>query len=243
MHFENTERWKHLPLFLRPDDSASPAFAEAIQGRSCRRGALIVEAGEPAVGLYVIVSGRVRVLLDDDEGRELTIGTLDAGEFFGESSVIAGAVHACSIEAEEACELAFVPREALLQHVLNDAAAASELLAGVVARLTAAHASLARLGLKNVYGRVVCIVLEKARETNGEWIVDVSSAEIASLVGASREMVSRVVKDLIERRIVRRRKRKLVIVDRSALTARGSFQRPSLARRRTESESRISAST
>ena len=106
------------------------------------------------------------------------------------------------------------------------------MLAAVVARLTAAHGTLARLGLRNVYGRVVCVMLEQARESGGEWIVDMSSADIASMVGSSREMVSRVVKDLIERRIVRRRKRRLVVLDRAALVARESFQRPGFARSR-----------
>ena len=243
MHFDHDEQWKHLPLFLRLGSSACSTLGAAIQERTCRRGALVVEAGEPAVGLYTIVAGRVRVLLDDGEGRELTIGTLGAGEFFGESSVIPGAVHTSSIEAEESCKLLFIPREALFRYVLNDAVAASEMLAAVVARLTAAHGNLARLGLKNVYGRVVCVILEEACAPKGEWIVGVSSAEIASRVGASREMVSRVVKDLIERRIVTRRKRRLVILDRPALAARGSFQRPSFTRRDMQPEHRIAAGT
>ena len=244
MHFDHDERWKQLPLFLRAgSSSAGSALGAAIQERTCRRGALVVEAGEPAVGLYTILAGRVRVLLDDGEGRELTIGTLGPGEFFGESSVVPGGVHTSSIEAEEPCKLLFIPREALFRHVLNDAVAASEMLAAVVARLTAAHGSLARLGLKNVYGRVVCVILEEARASDGEWIVGVSSAEIASRVGASREMVSRVVKDLIQRRIVIRRKRRLVILDRAGLATRGSFQRPSFTRRDVQLERRIAAST
>jgi CRP-like cAMP-binding protein len=243
MQFDNAERWRRLPLFLRLESGTCSALAAAVQERAYRRGALIVEAGEPAAGLYLIVSGRVRVLIDDGDGRELTIGTLGAGEFFGESSVIPGAVHASSIEAEAPCELAFVPRQALLQYVLNDAGAAAEMLAAVVGRLTAAHGSLGRLGLRNVYGRVVCVILEQAREADGEWLVEVRSAEIASMVGASREMVSRVVKDLIERRIVRRRKRKLVVLDRAALVAQGAFQRPGFARRRMEPDRRIVAST
>jgi CRP-like cAMP-binding protein len=243
MQFDNAQRWKHLPLFLGLESGACSALAATVQERAFRRGALIVEAGEPAAGLYVIVSGRVRVLLDDGDGRELTIGTLGAGDFFGESSVNPGAVHASSIEAEEPCELAFVPRQALLQYVLKDAAAAAEMLAAVVNRLTAAHGSLARLGLRNVYGRVVCVILEQAREANGEWIVDLRSPEIAAMVGASREMVSRVVKDLIGRRIVRRHKRKLVVLDRAALVTQGSFQRPGFARRRVEPDRRFAAST
>ena len=73
-------------------------------------------------------------------------------------------------------------------------------------------------------------MLESIRESDGESVIEIGSPEIASRVGASREMVSRVVKDLIERKIVRRRKRKLVVLDRAALAEQGSFQRPTFAR-------------
>jgi CRP-like cAMP-binding protein len=179
-------------------------------------------------------------VLEDGDARALTIGTLGPGEFFGESCVTPHGIHAATVEAELNCNLAFISREVLVRYVLSNAAAASAMLNAVITRLGAAHTSLARLGLKNVYGRVVCTMLESIREADGELIIDVGSPEIASRVGASREMVSRVVKDLIERKIVRRRKRKLVVLDRAALAARGAFQRPTFARARSEPHSVMS---
>jgi CRP/FNR family transcriptional regulator, cyclic AMP receptor protein len=238
MHaFGNLDLMKYLPSFLQLQDGTRSSLAAALQHRTCRPGTLVVEAGETASGLYVVISGHVKLLLEDGDGRVLTIGRLGPGEFFGEASVLPGTVHAANVEAEQPCVLAFIPHEALARYVLTNAAATSAMLGTVVARLTAAQANLARLGLKNVYGRVVCIMLESVRESDGEYIVDIGSPEIASRVGASREMVSRVIKDLIERKIVRRRKRKLLVLDRAALADRGAFQRPTFAHISAESRS------
>ncbi|MGZ8204204.1 MAG: Crp/Fnr family transcriptional regulator [Burkholderiales bacterium] len=220
-----SEVLRNLPLFSALQGSAFAALAATVQQRSCRRRAMLVEAGDPAAGLHVILSGRVRLLVEESDGRELTIGTLSAGEFFGESCLLAGGAHASSVEAEDACELAFIPREALHRYVLSDANAASAMLTAVVARLAGAHERLVRLGLMNVYGRVVCAMLEAVRESDGECIVDMGSEEIAALVGASREMVSRVVRDLIDREIVERRKRRLAVLNRAALAELAAFHR------------------
>jgi CRP-like cAMP-binding protein len=231
MHaFSNVDLMKNLPSFLQFQDGTRSLLAATLQHRICRPGTLVVEAGEAAAGLYVILSGGVKLVVEDGDGRALIIGRLGRGEFFGESSILPEGTHAASVEAEHGCELAFLPREALARYVLTNAAAATAMLGAVVDRLTAAHGNLARLGLKNVYGRVVCVMLESIRESDGESVIEIGSPEIASRVGASREMVSRVIKDLIERKIVRRRKRKLVVLDRAALAEQGSFQRPTFAR-------------
>lgn len=233
MHtFGSIDLLKYLPPFLQLQDGNRSLLAAALQHRHCRPGALIVEAGETASGLYVIISGHAKLVLEDGDGRALTIGMLGPGEFFGESSVTPEGIHPATVEAEEPCQLVFIPREALLRHVLTNASATAALLRAVVTRLGTAHGTLARLGLKNVYGRVVCVMLESLREADGEYILDIGSPEIASRVGASREMVSRVIKDLIERKIARRRKRKLVVLDRTALAERSTFQRPTFTRPR-----------
>lgn len=222
---------KNLPLFSGLEGSALTSVGAAIQQRSCRRRALIIETGDHATGLYVIVSGKVRLFVDAGDGRELTLGALPAGDFFGEACIVNGAVHVTNVEAEDPCELAFIPREALQRFVLTHAAAASAMLAKVVARLSAAQDRAARLGLMNVYGRVVCAIIESVREANGEHVVEIGSEGIAALVGASREMVSRVVRDLIDREIVERRKRKLIVLNREALAAQAALERGKLTHR------------
>jgi len=91
------------------------------------------------------------------------------------------------------------------------------LLRTVTRRLADAHQKIGNLALVNVYGRVARVLLEEGHEANGEWHVEPGAEQIAAMVGASREMVSRVVKDMINRGIVRRYKRKLIVMDRQLL--------------------------
>jgi hypothetical protein len=78
---------------------------------------------------------------------------------------------------------------------------------------------MANLALTDVYGRVAQVLVESGREVDGEWHVDVGSEQIAAMVGASREMVSRVIKCMIEKRLLRRYKRKLIVLERETLAA------------------------
>jgi CRP-like cAMP-binding protein len=77
---------------------------------------------------------------------------------------------------------------------------------------------MADLALKNVYGRVARVLLDNGHEAEGTWLVKPGAEQIAGMVGASREMVSRVIKHMIGKGAVRRYKRKLIVLDRTALT-------------------------
>ena len=85
---------------------------------------------------------------------------------------------------------------------------------------------MADLALMNVYGRVARVLLENGREANGDWLVETRSEQIAGMVGASREMVSRVIKKMIAKGEVRRYKRKLIVLDRTALALASTSHRP-----------------
>jgi CRP-like cAMP-binding protein len=90
----------------------------------------------------------------------------------------------------------------------------------IVGRLCETHDKLAHLALTTVEQRVAAALLENSVEANGEWRVQVGSEKISSIVAASREMVSRVLRKLIEEGAVRRHRRKLLVVDRDAVATR-----------------------
>lgn len=211
---------RSLGLFSSLSDAQFGAVLQSIQHRSYAARARIISAGENADALYVIISGRVRVLFDDGEGHELIAATIGPSEFFGEVGLIDGRPRAAHVEAEEACEVLLVPRNVLLECVEHNAHAAMSMLRTVVERLDEAHRKMAALGLMDVYGRVARVLLDTCREVEGLLLVEVGSEKIAAMVGASREMVSRVVKDMIGKGVVRRHKRKLIVLDRSRLAPR-----------------------
>ena len=91
------------------------------------------------------------------------------------------------------------------------------MLRSVVARLREADRKIESLALMDVYGRVARLLMEHAREIDGRWIVEPGSEQISRMVGASREMVSRVLKDLREKGLIVRDKRKIVVLDRASM--------------------------
>ena len=95
--------------------------------------------------------------------------------------------------------------------------AAALMLRLVVSRLREADHKIASLALLDVHGRVARLLIELAKDVNGVWVVDTGSEEIARMVGASREMVSRVLKNMIEQGVIKRDKRKIVVLDRASM--------------------------
>jgi CRP/FNR family cyclic AMP-dependent transcriptional regulator len=216
---------RSLALFASLSDAQFGALLPTIQHRSYPARSRILHAGESADGLYVLMAGRVKVLFDDGEGRELIAASIGPNEFFGELGLLDERPRAASVDATDACEVLFVPRKALLDVVEHNASAAMAMLRIVVSRLDDAHRKMAALALSDVYGRVARALLDTGHEQDGEWLVEVGSEQVAAMVGASREMVSRVLKDMIAKGFVRRHKRKLIVIDRLSLAHRSFGER------------------
>src|SRR4051812_9788841 len=140
-----------LALFASLSDAQFGALLKEIQHRSYPARSRIVHAGEGADGLYVLVSGRAKLLFHDGDGRELIAASLGPNEFFGEIGVLDGYPRAASVDATDACETLFVPRKVLLECVEHNAAAAMSMLRTVIGRLDEAYRKMASLALSDVY--------------------------------------------------------------------------------------------
>ena len=225
---------RSFALFSSLSGAQFGALLPQVQHRSFPARSRIVRAGEAPEGLFVLLAGRVKLLFHDGDGRELIAASIGPSEFFGEVGVIDGQPHAGSVDAQEACEVLFVPRKVLLECVAPNAGAAMALVRTVTARLDGAYRKMAALALSDVYGRVARALLDTGCEIDGEWFVHVGSEQVAAMVGASREMVSRVLKDMIGKGLVRRQKRQLIVIDRPSLAHRSfgeSLACPPIAQR------------
>ena len=211
---------KTVPLLSELSAADFEQLLPAVQRRAFSARECILRAGESPDGLYVVVSGRVRLVHQDQEGRALIAEIFGPGELFGEMGLIDASGCPASVVAAESCELVFIPRQEVVECMSRSHAAAMSLLRTALTRLCKAHRQMANLALTKVYARVAQVLMTNGREADGEWHVDVGSEQIAAMVGASREMVSRVLKCMIEKRLVRRFKRKLIVIDREALSVR-----------------------
>lgn len=215
---------KTVPIFSLFSDHELAALFPAVQHRSYPRHAFMLRAGERSDALYIILSGRAKVVIDDGEGREVTLSTIGASEFFGEMSLIDDKPRSASVEALEACEVLYISKAAFMACLKDNFDAAMLILRSVVGRLREADRKIASLALMDVHGRVARLLMDLAREIDGVWVVDTGSEEMARMVGASREMVSRVLKDMRDGQLIRRDKRKIIVLDRASMDQRSAVR-------------------
>lgn len=188
------------PLRTEHATLADPLRALARRGeiRRYRKGTVLIQEGESGDTLFIILSGRLRVFSAASNGREITFGIYGPGEYIGEMS-LDGGVRSASVITLEPTECAVVTRVTLRQHIAEHPDFAFELLAKVIRRARAATLSAKQLALNDVYGRLSTLLDELAvPQPDGSRLVPerLSHLDIANRLGCSREMVSRLMKDL-----------------------------------------------
>jgi CRP/FNR family cyclic AMP-dependent transcriptional regulator len=174
------------------------ALAERGIVKHFRKGQRLIDEGDTGDTLYIVTKGRLRVFGSSDTGREITYGTYGAGEYIGEMS-LDGGPRSASVEALEAVECVQVTRQTLLLYIAEHPEFALELIAKVIRSARAATVSTKRLALNDVYGRLVLLLnsLGEVQPDGTRLIAErLTHQEIANRLGCSREMVSRLMKDL-----------------------------------------------
>ena len=165
--------------------------------------ALIVQEGDRPEMLYIILEGRVKAFMSDPNGREVVLSTMGPGEFFGEVALDDGP-RSASVMSIEPCVLSVVPLSDLDLFIRANPAFASHFIHHLIGRIRTLTKSVGSLALMDAYGRVARLLLESAVTRDGVRFVPerLTQADIASRVGCTREMVSRVLKDLAHRRYI-----------------------------------------
>ena len=184
----------------RPD-ILTKAELRALSGqgaaKSFRKQTIIVNEGDETDSLYVILSGRVKVFLADDSGKEIVLGTQGPGEYFGEM-VLDGGARSASVMTLEPSRFIVIPRARMREFLRGQPEFSVRLIEKLIRRTRVLTASVKNLALMDVYGRVARLLLELAEEDRGRLVIreKLTQLDVANRVGASREMVSRILKDL-----------------------------------------------
>ena len=166
--------------------------------RLVAKGRLLIQEGDVGQTLYIILSGRLRAFSRSaSSDREVTYGEYLPGEYVGELS-LDGGPRAADVEALATSWVAVVTRATLEQHIAEQPAFAFELLSKVIRRTRAATLSLRAVALNDVYGRVAWLLNERAvpQAEGARLCGPLTHQEMASLLGCTRPMVSRVMKEL-----------------------------------------------
>ena len=185
--------------------AAKPVVPESLrtlvargEPRRYRKGTLLIQEGELGDTIYIVLSGKVKAYSVDERDREIVYGVYGPGEYLGEMS-LDGGPRSASVITLEATMCAVVTRQTLREHIAANPEFAFELLTRVIHRARVMTQSARSMALLDVYGRVAQLLGELAlTQADGTRVVPerLTHLEIASRVGCSREMVSRLLKDL-----------------------------------------------
>ena len=173
------------------------AFSQLPIVRSFPKNTVILSQGDRTDSLYVILSGSVKFFVSDVSGRELVLGTAGAGEYFGEMVLDEGP-RSASVLTLEPSRFAIITKSEMRDALATNPDFALHLIVNLIRRVRALTENVRSLALMDVYGRVARLLLDLAVEQDDKWVIaePLTQREIASRIGASREMVSRVFKDL-----------------------------------------------
>lgn len=173
---------------------------------------VVVSEGDATNSLYVVLSGRVKIFLADANGREIVLGEAGPGEYFGEMT-LDGGPRSASVITGEATRLSVIPQADFKDFIAANPAFAFHLLQKLIGRVRALTDNVKSLALMDVYGRVARVLLELAHEEDGQLVISEkpTQQQLAGRIGASREMVSRILKELTAGGYIRIETRRIVI--------------------------------
>jgi CRP-like cAMP-binding protein len=200
----NLDLIRRVPLFSLLTNDQAQGIADSVVKRRFRRGEIVVEHGKKSNALFILLTGRARVLTADARGREVILAVLQPGDYVGEMSLIDNEPHSATVRAEVQTDMLILGRAEFARCLPENSSLSYAIMRGLVYRLRAADRQIESLALLDVYGRVARTLLEMAEDVNGVKMIrgKVSRQDMAKVVGASREMVSRVMKDLEERGVI-----------------------------------------
>jgi CRP/FNR family cyclic AMP-dependent transcriptional regulator len=189
---------RNIPLFSGLDESELERLSKVAVRRRAARGEQVVRAGEDAETLIVMLTGRAKVTNFDEEGREIILAWLSPGEFFGEMGLIDGSPRSANVVAVEPCELLVLGKHEFQRCMQDNFQVVQKLMQILVRRLREADRNIESLALLDVYGRVARLLLDMSEDESGKRVVrqKISKQDMARMIGASREMVSKVMRDL-----------------------------------------------
>ena len=214
---ERTQTLKAVPFFTQLNDHELDVVRAVATEKSYPKNAVVLTEGEMGDSLFMIQSGKVKVFIGDEDGREIILKILGPGDFFGEMSMIDKQPRSASVTTIEPASFLVLSHAAFERCVEQAPRIANMVMRVLATRVREADRKIGTLALMDVYGRVASTLLELAVNDNGKMVVSekLSQQDLANMVGASREMVNRILKDLAERGFISVESKSITIINHS----------------------------
>jgi CRP/FNR family transcriptional regulator, cyclic AMP receptor protein len=214
-----------VPLFTGLNGEELQSFADLTRERSYPKGSVILFENDPGDSLFVVRSGRVKVVLIGEDGREVILGVLGVGQHFGELALIDEQPRSAHVIAMEDANLIVLRREDFRRRVESSPSVAWSLLTELSRRLRRADEKIGGLVLLDVPGRIARLLLDMAEESGTDQIEkSLTHQTIAQMIGASRETVSRAMKEFQESGWISVERRRISLANRGALEQRAQVR-------------------
>jgi CRP/FNR family cyclic AMP-dependent transcriptional regulator len=214
-----------VPMFSGLQRDELLKFAELTRERTYPKGSVILFQGDPGDSLYVLRQGRAKVVLIGEDGREVILGVLEPGAHFGELALIDDQPRSAHVIAMEDSQLLILRREDFRRRVEANPTVAWALLMELSRRLRRADQKIGGLVLLDVPGRISRLLLDLSAESGGATIdKPLTHQTIAQMIGASRETVSRAMKEFQEEGLIRVERRRIAVANRDALEKRAQIR-------------------
>jgi len=189
---------ENVPLFSGLPDAAIAEIEQHGSIKSYPKNAVVINQDDQTYSLYVILSGSVKVYISGEDGREAVLNHQSAGDYFGDLALIDKQPRVASVMTTEPSRFMVISREDFMACLSRNPEIAINLIKPMTSRMRMLAKNVSSLALLDVYGRVARVLLEQAEEQeNGVMMTaQLTQQQIADMVGASRAMVSRILKDL-----------------------------------------------
>ncbi len=222
----NRELLKNVAIFSHVSEGTLAKLEQLVVTKRYPRESMIVSQDETGDSLYVLAEGRVKVvLMSGESGREMILSVFKPGDFFGEMSLIDGQPRSASVVAMEDSTLLVLHRADFRRYLADNPDAAFGVMTELCTRIRKADEIIGNLALLDVHGRVAHMLLDLAK-SDGEQVVEgtlirdrPTQQNIASMVGTSRETVSRALSEFAKRGYIELRGKDILIKRGPALEA------------------------
>lgn len=189
---------KSISIFSGIPDSDLKAIETLSVTRTYPKNTVIINEGDQANAMYLVVTGKVRVYVSDESGKEFILNTMGPGDYFGELALLDDEVRSASVITTEKSTFSIIYKDDFSKVILSHPNIALVLLKNLSNTVRQLTENVKTLALQDVYGRIRKTLLSLAVERNGETLIEerLTQQDIANRIGSSREMVARILKDL-----------------------------------------------
>jgi len=189
---------KKIPLFSTLDDKEMNYLKNIAVKKSFSKNTILFSRGDESDALYLLYKGNVKAIINDEAGKEIVLSTFGPGEYFGEISFLDGEARSATVVTREPVQILIVYKNDFEKILFSNPDIVFRLLKELLKKLRRSTEQIEGLALMDVYKRIANLLLHLAKPQNTKWVIEekLTHQEISNMVGSSREMVSKIMKQL-----------------------------------------------